>query len=459
MENFQVRREWLISSKNENIKDFYHFESKNIGEGGHGVVKLATRLQDSARRAVKVIPKKKIKNLIDLNKEIAIMKVIDHPSIVKLYETFENQKKIYLCMELCEGGQLFEKIIEDMYFSEYETFILFNQMVSAIGYLHLNQIVHRDLKPENFVFSKKGIITSLKLIDFGHAASIKYRQKLETKGGTCYYVAPEVLSGNYSYKCDMWSLGVILFMMLSGSAPFDGETEKDILDAVVVSDLNFESEIWNFVSDQAKDLIKHLIDRNPETRYSITDILNHPWLSGFHAPPKPVILDCCKLQSYKESSSLKKTVLNYIATQCNTEELLIIEYLFSSLDVNRDGKLSSLEIQEGLKYYNLGGKDIENIVKCIDIDKSGSIEYNEFIAALMDRNIYMAQEKLKNAFKRFDINNNGLITAEDLKQILGYGSNIQDSCYWNSIIREADLNGDGKIDYEEFVEMMDFGTD
>ena len=202
MEN-PVKREWLISSHLENIRDHYHFLNITLGEGSYGFVKVATRKQDNVRRAIKIIPKKRIKRPELLTREISIMKQIDHPNIVKLYETYEDQQYIYLPMEICEGGELFDKIIEMGRFSEQQGCMLFLQMISAIAYLHSKEIVHRDLKPENFLFSQKNLESKLKLIDFGLAKSITSERKMTTKTGTCYYVSPEILSGPYNEKCDI----------------------------------------------------------------------------------------------------------------------------------------------------------------------------------------------------------------------------------------------------------------
>ena len=242
MEN-PVKREWLISSHQENIRDHYKFLNTTLGEGSYGFVKLASRIQDSTHRAIKIIPKKRIKRPELLTREISIMKQIDHPNIVQLYETFEDQQYIYLPMEICEGGELFDKIIELGRFSEQQASSLFLQMISAIAYLHSKEIVHRDLKPENFLFSRKGIDSKLKLIDFGLAKSISSDRKMTTKTGTCYYVSPEILAGPYTEKCDIWSLGVILFMMLSGYPPFDGDSDRDILESVKTGSLSFAEPV------------------------------------------------------------------------------------------------------------------------------------------------------------------------------------------------------------------------
>ena len=430
-----VKREWLISSHSENIRDHYQFLNKTLGEGSYGFVKVAQRRQDNALRAIKIIPKKKIKRPELLTREIAIMKQIEHPNIVKLYETYEDQQYLYLPMEICEGGELFDKIIEMGRFSEQEGCMLFLQMISAISYLHSKEIVHRDLKPENFLFSRKNIESKLKLIDFGLAKSITSGKKMTTKTGTCYYVSPEILAGPYNEKCDIWSLGVILFMMLSGYPPFDGDNDKDILESVKHRELQFDESVWDTISSEAKDLITHLLDRNPSSRYSAEEVLNHRWIREYlNTPQSPVHVDVSQLRTYQNSVKFRRTVLNYMATQCSSEEIAGLVNMFIRLDTNRDGSLSIHDIQAALSNSEISRPELENIIRCIDLDGSGTIDLTEFIAATMSRGVYMCQE---------------------LKEVLDQENLVKDPNYWIEMIREVDIDGDGTIDFEEFVKMME----
>ena len=450
----KIKREWLISSHPENIRDHYTFLNQTLGEGSYGFVKVATRNSDSVRRAIKIIPKKRIKRPELLTREISIMKQIDHPNIVKLYETYEDIQYIYLPMEICEGGELFDKIIEMGRFPEQIACNLFLQMISSISYLHSKEIVHRDLKPENFLFSRKDINSNLKLIDFGLAKSVSKERFMTTKTGTCYYVSPEILSGPYTSKCDIWSLGVILFMMLSGYPPFDGETDRDILEAVKSGTLQFAEPVWDAISDSAKDLLRHLLDRDPETRFSAEQVLGHQWFLQFiNSPDTPAVVDTTMLKVYQASVKFRKAVLNYMATQCTSDEISEIVNLFIKLDTNRDGTLSINEIKAAISHSNK--TDLENLIMALDIDGSGSIDLTEFAAALMSKRIYLSQEKLWNAFKRFDINDRGRITADELKEVLDKEGLISDPDYFVNMIKEVDIDGDGTIDFEEFVQMME----
>ena len=459
MINIPFKREWLISSHGGNIKDCYIIEKTTLGEGSFGFVKLATRISDSAQRAIKVIPKRRVKRPELLTNEINVMKQIDHPNIIQLYETFEDSQYIYLVLEVCEGGELFDKIIEISHFSEHDACSLFKQVISTISYLHSKHIVHRDLKPENFLFSSTRPDALLKLIDFGFSRVLGGSQKMNSRSGTCYYVAPEVYRGlEYDDKCDMWSAGVILYMMLAGYAPFDGDTEKEILVSAINDKLTFYDRVWANISGAAKDLLIHLIDKSPQTRYSVVEVLNHPWLRDqINRNPDPLILDVSKLIQYQRSIKFRRMILNYMATQCSTDEIAEIGGLFLKLDTNHDGTLSYAEIQAALNNSNISKPELERLIEIIDVNQAGCIDFTEFLAVFMDRRVYMCQEKLWNAFKRFDIYDSGRITANELKCVLDQENLVKDPEYWINIIKEADIDGDGTLDFMEFADMMEQG--
>jgi calcium-dependent protein kinase len=451
----KLKRESLISSHSENIREHYTFLNTTLGEGSYGFVKVATRNTDNARRAIKIIPKKRIKRPETLTREISIMKQIDHPNIVKLYEVYEDHQYIYMPMELCEGGELFDKIIEMGHFSERVACRLFMQMTSSIAYLHSKEIVHRDLKPENFLFSHKSVESAIKLIDFGLAKSVSTQKTMNTKTGTCYYVSPEVLAGAYDSKCDLWSLGVILFMMLAGYPPFDGESDREILEAVKNHPLAFTEPVWETISLEAKDLLRHLLDRHPQSRFTAEQVLAHPWFNIFESSPDvPPQIDLNQLRVYQSSVKFRKAVLNYIATQCTSDEVSEIINLFISCDKNHDGTLNISEIQAALSQNKVTAKELEGIIQSLDVDGSGSIDLTEFTAALLSQRVYLSHEKLWNAFKRFDLKDNGRITVDELSEVLDKEHLVKDPNYWVDMIREVDQDGDGTIDFDEFREMM-----
>lgn len=248
------------------------------------------------------------------------MKIMDHPNIIKLYEVFEDHRSIYLILELCVGGELFDRIIDMGHFTEPQAAIVLQHMFRALFYMHENSICHRDLKPENFLFTTKEAIekTHLKVIDFGLACKFTKDQVLTTKAGTPYYVAPQVLAGKYDYSSDLWSLGVIMFVVLCGYPPFYGETDADVLAKVRLGNFSFAKADWKDVSDDAKDLIRNLLKMNPRDRYTAEQALNHTWIKNkapkaAAVPLKAGMMD--NLKGFRSQNKLKKAALHVIASQ------------------------------------------------------------------------------------------------------------------------------------------------
>lgn len=213
--------------------------------------------------------------------EIDIMRQLDHPNIVRLFEVFQDEKRFYLVTELCNGGELFDEITKRSHFSEQDAATIIKQVLSAVGYCHSKSICHRDLKPENILLdssSKQNAGNMIKVIDFGASQRFDPAKKMNQIYGTAYYIAPEILKSDYNEKCDIWSIGVILFILLSGRPPFGGENDKEILDSVRQGVFSFSGQEWKNISSDAKDFIKQMLMYDPNTRISAENALNHPWI-------------------------------------------------------------------------------------------------------------------------------------------------------------------------------------
>ncbi|CAD8100790.1 unnamed protein product [Paramecium sonneborni] len=461
-----LRKQWFIMTHEGKIEQFYDINLKKvIGSGTYGSVVKATLKGTKNQRAVKVIPKSKVKNPDRFKKEIDILRQLDHPNIIKLYETFEDQRNVYLVMELCEGGELFDRIMDKGYFSEAEAHEIFLQIMQALNYCHTNGICHRDLKPENFLFLTKADDSPIKVIDFGlstlfedtvgQKASGSQKVTMKTKAGTPYYISPEVLKGSYDESCDIWSAGVILYILLSGVPPFYGDSDPEILDAVQKGEYTFEIPELKQVSDSAKDLISHMIT-TPDKRYKASQVIQHKWMKDGSKNTKQLKLNFGQLKNFNGSNKLKKVALTFIASQLNEQEIADLGKLFKQLDKNGDGVLTIDELREGLiGMSDVQAKELGNIIKSIDTDGNGTINYTEFLAATMEKSLYMKEEKLYQAFKMLDLDGSGKIDKHELQTVLGKSEKIIDEKYWDDMIKEADKNGDGEIDYNEFIEMMD----
>lgn len=203
---------------------------------------------------------------------------LDHPNIIKLHETWETDRICFLVTELCEGGELFFYITKRKHLTESQAASVMRQAFYALCYLHNNKICHRDIKPENFLLFKEDDDSYIKLIDFGLAKRVSKNEVMNSPNGTPYYIAPEVLKGSYTTQCDNWSMGVVMYIMLSGKPPFGGRSNKEIIDNVLKGSYSFNSSVWTGISKLAKDLISKLLDRQADMRLTAEEAYNHPWI-------------------------------------------------------------------------------------------------------------------------------------------------------------------------------------
>jgi len=451
-----------------NLEDFYDVEKTILGEGSYGSVQKCTFKDTGQWRAVKGINKALVKNTDQFREEVAIMRLLDHPNIVRLYETFEDTRTVYLVLELCTGGELFDRIVADGKFSEQVGAYCVQSMLRAINYMHQNYIMHRDLKPENWLLAESKVAicdTDLKLIDFGLSKRFQPGEFVSTKAGTPYYVAPEVLDGRYAEKSDVWSIGVIMYILLCGTPPFSGTDTVAVLDSVRRARPTFDKKEWKSITKDAKEMLKAMLIRDPNLRPSASDALQNTWLSNKaqdNADHSEITMDVMgSLKSFSVMNKLKKASLNVIVTQLNDAQLRELKALFISMDENNDGTLSVQEIKEGLGRAGVSLPiDLNAMMEQIDTDGSGVIDYTEFIAATMDKRKYMEEEVCWRAFKFFDVDGSGMLDRHEVVRLMGV-ADVTDVMQVDvtqqevdQIMLEVDINGDGLIDFEEFMVMM-----
>ncbi len=379
---------------------------------------------------------------------------------MKLFEFFQDEKRYYIVTELCTGGELFDKITKKQIFGEKDAAKYFKQILSAVVYCHAHHIVHRDLKPENLLLESNEENANIKVIDFGTSQTFNPDKKMSQKFGTPYYIAPEVLKKEYNEKCDVWSCGVILYILLSGRPPFPGKNEVEIIKQVEAGVYHMDTPEWKSISILAKDLIRHMLEISPVKRYSSLTALNHKWITKYETEvvenESVLILD--NLRKFRTTSKLEQAAYMYIMTQLmTTKEKKELQRVFSEMDKNHDGTLSREELIEG--YTKMCGSPteaitiVDEIMSKADNDGSGTIDYTEFLIATSNKKTMLSEEKLKATFAMFDQDGSGYITPNEIKEILGAGQNISDEA-WEEMIKEVDVNGDGQISYEEFRGMM-----
>lgn len=453
--NFVVQREGTV-------RDDYYMGQK-LGEGSYGYVRLATHKTSNQKRAIKTVKKetitKDLKERAKFMAEIDILKRLDHPNILKLYEFYEDEHNYHLVTEYLQGGELFDFIIKSKLLSEPLAATFMKQLFGAVAYCHSINIVHRDLKPENLLLDSKLSDPMIKVIDFGTSALVEPNKRMKQRYGTSYYIAPEVIGGNYNEKCDLWSCGVIMYILLCGKPPFFGKTDEEILRRVKVGEYSLEGPDWLTVSEGAKNLIRKLLTRNVSTRISASEAVQDPWIeSNAHRNPMEAEIRAntlSQLQSFRSEQKLQHSVMTFIASQMlNKEESHKLAEAFRELDTNGDGRLSRQELLKG--YVALGAsaeEKVEQIMREVDVDGSGFIDYTEFIMATMRQETLLNRANLEAAFSAFDQDKSGKISIEELRALLGAGVETKNTL-WQDLIREVDLDGDGQIDLNEFQQMM-----
>jgi calcium-dependent protein kinase len=280
--------------------------------------------------------------------------------------------------------------------------------MGAIEYCHNKGVAHRDLKPENLLYLYEGteVNNPIKIIDFGLSQDINIKKILSSKVGTAYYVSPEILAGKYNEKCDVWSAGVILYVLLSGEPPFNGPSDGVIYSKIKQFNFNFPDNKWRTISNEAKDLLSRMLV--PEsTRLSASQVLQHPWFNLVKNDKIPLekitITGTNFFKEYKESNRLKKIVLLYIASKLQEDEIYGLDNLFKAFDKDNDGQIDYKEFEQGIIRLNskeIKKEEIQSYFNEIDTDKNGKIDYTEFIAATLQKKYFFEKRKIIRGFFR-----------------------------------------------------------
>ncbi|KAL4464835.1 hypothetical protein ABPG74_011396 [Tetrahymena malaccensis] len=432
---------------------------KFLGQGGFGTVCVGIQKITNVKRAIKMVSKVTLseKDKKILLQELALLKSIDHPNILKILEHYEDDQHHFFVTELLSGGELFTKIMELNGFNETQASGYMRQILSAVSYCHQQNIVHRDLKPENILFTSKKS-DQIKVIDFGCSTRFDKTKKIKDIAGTVLYLAPEVIKKNlYDEKCDIWSLGVVLYIMLCGYPPFDGKNDEEVFNAIQNQQVKFEGKEWEKISVQAKDLIEKMLQKDPDIRLSAQQAYQHPWIQKSIKSSNIQDTVMKNLASFSARNKVKTALLNMISLHIlkNKEKEQIFQN-FIELDKDGDGQLSKEELIEG--YERLIGdkqqaqKIVEYVFKEIDYDGSGKVSFQEFLVATASKEQIITKDNLNKAFDLIDEDRNGFITKDELQRVIG-GTSLNDQV-WEQMMKECDMNGDGQIDKKEFVDLM-----
>ncbi|KAM3750694.1 hypothetical protein ACB098_04G054200 [Castanea mollissima] len=394
---------WILPHKTQNLRDLYKLGHK-LGQG-FGTTYLGTDNSTGQNYACRSIPKHKLfytEDYDDVLREIQIM------------QDFSEQPHV-----LCEGGELFHRIVRKGHYSEREATKLMKTIVKVEEACHSVGIMHRDLKPENFLFHSLDEDAAFKATDFGLSVFYRPNQIFFDIVGSPYHVAPEVLCKRYGPEADVWSAGVILYILLSGTPPFWAESEKGIFQLILQGKLDLQSEPWPSISDSAKDLIRKMLNRDPKKRLTAREVLYDI------APDEPldsVVLS--RLKQFSAMNKLKKMALRVVAERLSEEEIGDLKELFKTIDNDNSGTITLDELRDGLKRVTseLIVSEINDLMDAADFDNSGTIDYGEFLAITMHWNKLEREETVLSAFFIFDKDGSGYITIDELQQACkGFG--------------------------------------
>ena len=442
-------------------KDFrkkYEYQAL-IGSGAFGKVRLyLDRDSRSFKYAIKTIKKNIFKkhSIDSIKREVDILRSMDHPNIVKYFETYEDECYLHIVMEYIAGDNLFRVLTDQKGFKFTERTIskIMTCLLKAVLFLHHNGIIHRDIKPENIVFVEPDNFKALKLIDFG--LSIQQNAKKDNRRvGTPYYMSPEMVRGNFNYASDVWSIGVILFIMVTGKQPFRGKSKEEVFDKIKKG--AYDKNILNKAkcSKEVKDLIKKMLVTEHSKRITVESALDHIWFKQFEKNKNinlvvdQEIID--SLKQFQYQNIFQKEIRFYLAKLCSDKEIIKLKNAFLAIDKDNSGEIEYEEIPKIFSELNIKASDTElkNIFSSMDFHCDGKVNYSEFLAATISTINFNKEEKLWSAFKYFDTTDSGYITLDSVMDALNNSGVIIDEEGLKKTFNELQKK-EKKINFNEF---------
>eukprot|EP00347_Sterkiella_histriomuscorum_P021405 403334086 len=419
---------WNLFIQEKSNYQQYYKTIKKLGQGGCGEVFMVMHLATDQIRAMKIINKNSDKVVSTVFDEINFLKQLDHPNIVQIYEYFQDDKNIYIIMEYLRGGSLFDRLKAINRFGEREAAFIMKQLLQALNYCFQKNIVHRDMKLENILFTQEDSL-QIKIIDFGSAVFVDNQTQNLNRIVTAYYVAPEIINKEENImKCDVWSCGVILFILLSGQAPFRGKDENEILDRVLKAQVNFEENQWKTVSSRAKILIKQMLEINVKNRLNLVQCISSPWIKmltkidgSFRIDMHHIAKTIKQLEAFQPGCKLRILTLHF-SMKYFTFESHIDKFskFYSYMDTRHVANMNERDL---LKFAQRINKEedleillqsLKKLVAKLDFGGSGGITFSEFMVAMMEVNKMISSQKLIKIFNQMDVDGDNYITIKDL---------------------------------------------
>lgn len=462
-----TKRNSFFVYNNENINDIYVFKEQ-LGSGYFGTVKLATFKDDSSKcYAVKSIDKTRLsqKQIECLSREIDILSSVDHPNIIRYYETYTDNRYFHIVMEFLSGGDLLTGITRKKNYSEKDIAQIIHKLLSAISHIHSLGIVHRDLKPDNILYENKNSDSEIKIIDFGVSRQyFKVNDDLNSIVGTPYYVAPEVLSGKYDKKVDIWSIGIIMFVLMTGYPPFNGKSKTDLFEKIKTKDLPYpQKKDKSFYTPSAVNFLTLLTKKDPSSRPSASELLNDKWFeiikdtsSIGNINIEKSILD--NIKGFTLPNLFQRTLLKLMVKKLKSSQIQELNEVFKKLDKENTGYIDSDKIEIAFHNLNLpiSKEDIKNIMTNCNLNYGNSqrVNYTSFIAAAIDKKELFSNEILWEIFKNLDTNEDGFLTIEGIiKAFERTGKQKKDEVIIK-MFNEVGLDKSSRVDFEEFKKLI-----
>ncbi|KAL5726797.1 non-specific serine/threonine protein kinase [Ranunculus cassubicifolius] len=410
--------------------------------------------------AVKIISKAKMTTAIsieDVRREVKILKALSgHVNLVRFYDSYEDANNVYIIMELCEGGELLDRILSrGGRYTEEDAKVIILQILSVVAFCHLQGVVHRDLKPENFLFTTRDEHAPMKLIDFGLSDFIRPDERLNDIVGSAYYVAPEVLHRSYQVEADIWSIGVITYILLCGSRPFWARTESGIFRSVLRADPNFDDSPWPSVSPDAKDFVKRFLNKDHRKRMTAAQAMTHPWLRDENQDVPLDILIFKLIKSYLRATPFKRSALKSLSKALSEDELVYLRAQFKLLVPNKDGRVSLENFRRALLNNTTDAmreSKVPDILNSMEALSYRKMDFEEFCAAAISPYQLEALEGWEQiastAFEFFEREGNRVISVEELAREMNLGPSA------HALLSDWIRNTDGKLSFLGYTKFL-----
>ncbi|CAA6669163.1 unnamed protein product [Spirodela intermedia] len=436
---------------------------EEVGRGHFGYTSSATAKKENEQPDLTSVVLWQMTTAIaieDVRREVKILRALTgHKNLVEFYDACEDEDNVYIVMELCKGGELLDRIISrGGKYSEEDAKTVIVQILNVVSFCHLQGVVHRDLKPENFLFTTKDERAPLKAIDFGLSDYVRPDERLNDIVGSAYYVAPEVLHRSYGTEADMWSIGVIAYILLCGSRPFWARTESAIFRVVLKADPNFEDEPWPSLSAEAKDFIKRLLNKDYRKRMTAAQSLSHPWICGSQDAKIPLDISIYRrVKGYVCTTALRKAAMGALAKTLMPNEISYMREQFTMLGPNKNGYISMQSFKTAVAKYSTDAMkesrvfDFANTVSSLQYRK---LDFEEFAAAAISVHLLEGSEgwdqRAHHAYELFEKDGNRPIMIEELASELGLSPSVPVHVVLQDWIRHSD----GKLSFLGFVRLV-----